>query len=106
MTTKREIAIIFRKLTKFGYKVKSFGNNRRGRNAQTGWVDTVIFNSKYFVCIEIKTKDTGDKFSDEQKETAKLLSSIMTHNKTFYYEIITSVKDAQKYHDRILKGDL
>lgn len=106
MTTKREIAKEFRKLTKFGYKVKTFGDNRRGRNSQTGWVDTVIYNAKYFVCIEVKTNDTKDKFSEEQKETAKLLSSIMARNKTFYYEIIRTLAEARNLQERILREKL
>lgn len=106
MGTKKEIGEIFRSLEKFGYKVKSFGDNRKGRKGQSGWVDVVVFNRKYFIAIEIKTTSTKDKFSEEQKQTAEFLSSIMAVNKTFYYEIIRTDKEANKFKDRIIKGDL
>ena len=106
MTEKAEIGKEFRRLEKFGWKVKNFGSNSKLKGHQSGFVDLVVFNAKYFICIEVKTASTKDKFSDEQKETAKLLSSVMVRNSTFFYEIIRSKKEAQKYTDRILKGDL
>uniref|UniRef100_A0A6H2A2P8 VRR-NUC domain-containing protein n=1 Tax=viral metagenome TaxID=1070528 RepID=A0A6H2A2P8_9ZZZZ len=106
MATKAKIGGIFRGLDKYGYKVKSFGDNRSLRKGQSGWIDVVIYNYKYFICIEIKTTDTKDKFSDEQKETAKMLSSIMAINKTFYYQVIRTEKEANNYFDRILAQDL
>ena len=106
MTEKAEIGKTFRRLEKFGYKVKNFGSNSKLKGRQSGFVDLVIFNAKYFICIEVKAESTKDKLSDEQKETAKLLSSIMARNNTFYYEIIRTAKEAEKYADRILRGEL
>jgi len=102
--TKNDIAKEFLKLKKYGYKVKSFGDNRSLRRGQTGFVDTVIFNRKNLIFIEVKVgKDT---FSEEQLETADLLSSVAAINKTVYYYIVNDVKDAKLLVDIILRGDL
>lgn len=103
---KAEIGKVFRKLESYRFKVKAFGDNRRGRKAMTGWVDIVIYNFKYLIMLEIKTELTKDKLTEEQKETAKLLSSIMAINKTVYYFQIKNLVEANKLFDRILKQDL
>lgn len=106
MSTKADINTIFKSLERFGYKVKSFGDNRRGRKASKSWVDNIIFNRKYFICVETKTEDTKDRLSEGQKETAELLSNISTLNKTFYYFQIKNDREAMNLRDRILENNL
>ena len=102
--TKNEIAKEFLRLKKFGFKVKSFGDNRSLRRGQTGFVDSVIFNKKFLIFIEIKIgKDT---FSDEQKQTAEYISSIAAINKTVHYFNVVDLKGSKLLVDRILTGDL
>ena len=74
------------------------------RGKMSGWVDHVIYNSKYFIMIECKFDK--DFLKPGQIETARLLSSIASINKTIHYFQIKTIKEAQSLHDRILKGDL
>lgn len=106
MDSKADIAEVLRNLKDYGYKVKSFGDNRKGRRGNVGWVDTVIYNSDLFIAVEIKTKSTKDKFSKDQLETAAMLKSLMQKSQLFFYVVIRNVKQAAFIHDCILSGNL
>jgi Holliday junction resolvase-like predicted endonuclease len=103
---KSEISKAFVKLKQFGYSVLNFNSNRKFGSNMAGFVDSVIFNKKYFIAIEVKTTETKDKKSDEQKDTAEKLSSIMAINKTFYYFIVKNLNDAKGLVDKILSNKL
>jgi hypothetical protein len=106
MSTKANISKILLGLKKFGYEVKSFGSNKALRKGQTGFVDNLIFNNYYLIFVETKCDDTKDKFSDAQKKTAQMLSSISTLNRTVHYRIIRNIKEAQKLFDLIIERKL
>ena len=105
-STKSLIAERLKKLEKFGYIVKSFGDNRRGRTGTKGWVDSVVFNVRTIVFIEVKTKDTNDSFYPEQKEVGKKLSSIATMNKHLHYIILKNLGDTEKFIENLLGNKL
>jgi len=106
MSTKADINKAFRYLENFDYTVLSFGDNKPGRRGQAGGVDNIIFNKKYLIFVEIKSKDTGDKLSDKQKDTALKLSSIAALNRTVYYFQIKTVSEAIDLRNRIIARKL
>jgi hypothetical protein len=105
-TTKSLIGKEFRRLQDYNYKVFSFGDNRRGRMGQAGWVDNLIISNKYVVFIETKTQDTKDRLNERQKTTGEILSNLSTINKSLHYRVVRTLPEAKRLVELILEGKL
>lgn len=106
MSTKSQIAKEFKRLETYNFDVYNFGDKRPLRRGQKGWLDVVILNTKYLIFVEIKSSDTKDKLSDQQKRLAMRLSGIAAINKTVYYFQCHTVDEAKNLVDRILQNKL
>jgi hypothetical protein len=103
-TEKQKVNEELNRLRKFGYKVHHFSDKKKV--VTKDWVDHVVHNHRFFLCIEDKFEATKDKLSEGQKETLVKLSSVAVFNKNFDYKGIGGVDDAKRIVENLLKGRL
>ena len=103
-TEKQKVNRELNRLRDYGYKVHHFSDKKK--IVTKDWVDHVVHNHRFFLCIEDKFKETNDKLSEGQKETASKLSSVAVFNKDFDYKRIGGVDDAKRIVENLLKGML